>query len=149
MSSHGSLLSLQYPKTRYSSEPGTTKCPVFPFLRTDANTQCLEIWEFFIHGTEIYWGRAFSGNSAIISYLKLPLYVLYVIFHLVLELSKCSKFHHIFPGMSGRWVAYCINTSPHYVEVGTPRPMGSLWRIHLLRKSQGIWWCGCRRFGDR
>ena len=44
-------------------------------------------------------------------------------------LKKCSKFHHMFLMISGRCLANWITTSPHYVEVETPRAMGSIWRI--------------------
>ena len=78
-----------------------------------------------MHGNKLHSG-AFSANSAIIFYLKLPLKVLNVTFHLVLELRKCSNFHHLFNSVSLMCGAPWIITTTHFVYLRTPRAMGSL-----------------------
>ena len=50
-------------------------------------------------------------------------------FYFLKMLIKCSKLNQIFLKMLRRCQAHWIITYSHYVEVGTPRAMGSLQRI--------------------
>ena len=40
-----------------------------------------------------------------------------------------THFHNMFLWISSWILSHWITTSPHYVEIGTPRAMGSLWRL--------------------
>ena len=72
---------------------------------------------------------AFSPNSANIFYLKQAFKVFNVTFHLVLELRKCSNFHHFFIWILAWFPAPGIVTSTHSVDLGTQQVMGSLQRL--------------------
>ena len=73
-----------------------------------------------------------SANSSIIFYLKYPLDVLNVTFHLCLELRNCTNFYHLFIRVSLGYPAPWIITSTHYVELGIANVMGSLQRLAQL-----------------
>ena len=49
------------------------------------NHSGFEIWQFIIYNIKLYTGE-FSGNSAVVFYLKYPPKVLNINVHLVLEL---------------------------------------------------------------
>ena len=75
----------------------------------------------------------FPPNSAIILYLKKLFKVFNVTFHLVLEVRKCSNFHHFFIWVSARFTSPWIFTSNHHADLGTIKAMGSLhWSLQGL-----------------
>ena len=65
--------------------------------------------------------------------------LLNITFHLVLGLRKCSNFHKLFNKVSGSFPSPWIITSSHYVELGTPRTMGLLWRLSCNCEYSSTW----------
>ena len=63
--------------------------------------------------------------AVIIFYLK----YWFRVFHFVLEVQKYLNFHHFFIRVLVRFLSPWIVTSNHYLELGTPRSMGSLQRL--------------------
>ena len=76
-------------KIKYSYKQGTTKLSVFSSLRQNAITYFRESLVIFIPGFKLCISE-FSAKSAIIIYVKLPLLVLDVTFHLLLQSTFIS-----------------------------------------------------------
>ena len=97
-------------------------------VKTDYTKKFPFLWRFLTQTNHIILtSSAHAIRKVFMTCIIWP--VLWVFSSLTSRAQKSPKFHNMVLIISGSCKSHWIITSPHYVDIWTPRERGSLWRL--------------------